>query len=368
MAAVASENKKKEQQEEVSLHVELLGRKFSSPFCNASGVMCSTADQLNAVLSSAAGSACTKSCTMEKRHGNPEPRYAAIEHGTINSMGLPNEGCEYYCNFAQERLNKKKLKTSSIAGTSRSSCSGQDADDKPLFISIAGLTFDEMINMAKMTAPLCAVSDDGGDGDASKLQQVTPMLCVNLSCPNVVGKAQVGYDFAALDAYLAAISAVHNNTATSFFGVKLPPYFDVSHFDQVAAILNKYDKVKFVTMINSVGNALAIDVDTETVVIKPKDGFGGLGGTYVLPTALANVNAFYRRCPNKLIIGCGGVSTGEHAFMHILAGASLVEIGSALAEGGVEVFQRISDELAALMKRKGYASVSEFRGKLKTIA
>lgn len=78
-----------------------------------------------------------------------------------------------------------------------------------------------------------------------------------------------------------------------------------------------------------------IDVEQEAVVIKPKDGFGGIGGDYVLPTALAtHVNAFYRRCPEKQIIGCGGVKTGEHVFMHLLAGASLVQVGTALYEEG----------------------------------
>lgn len=112
----------------------------------------------------------------------------------------------------------------------------------------------------------------------------------------------------------------------------MPPYFDIAHFDQAAAILNRYPTVAFVTCINSIGNALVIDTESESVVIKPKDGFGGIGGDYVLPTALANVNAFYRRCPEKLVIGCGGVKTGEHDF-HALARGSLAGSGRHGAAG-----------------------------------
>lgn len=80
---------------------------------------------------------------------------------------------------------------------------------------------------------------------------------------------------------------------TKPLGVKLPPYFDIAHFDQIASILNKFP-LAFVNSINSVGNGLVIDPDKEQVVIKPKEGFGGIGGEYIKPTALANVRAFIR--------------------------------------------------------------------------
>src|SRR3712207_6983595 len=58
------------------------------------------------------------------------------------------------------------------------------------------------------------------------------------------------------------------------------------HFDQAAAIFNQYP-LAFVNCVNSIGNGLVID--DEQVVIKPKNGFGGIGGDYIKPTALANV-------------------------------------------------------------------------------
>ena len=79
----------------------------------------------------------------------------------------------------------------------------------------------------------------------------------------------------------------------------------------MAEILNKFPLV-YVNSINSIGNGLYIDSDKEEVVIKPKGGFGGLGGEYVKPTALANVRAFAQRLkPEIKIIGTGGITCGK---------------------------------------------------------
>ncbi len=309
----------------MTLATTFLGQSFANPLMNASGVWCYDAPDLDDLKQSAAGAYVTKSCTLEQRAGNPEPRYRSTPLGSINSMGLPNLGYRYYLDYARQH----------------------DYSSKPLFMSVAGLSLADNLAMVR------AIRD-----------AATPaILELNLSCPNVPGKPQIAYDFAAMDEMLAAVCAEYDRP----FGVKMPPYFDIAHFDEAAAILNKYPQVAFVTCINSIGNALVIDTETETVLIKPKDGFGGIGGDYVLPTALANVNAFYRRCPDKKVIGCGGVKTGEQVFQHILAGAALVQVGTALHEQGPAIFARLTEELEALMAKKGYRSLADFYGKLKTL-
>ncbi|MBK9218298.1 MAG: dihydroorotate oxidase [Uliginosibacterium sp.] len=308
-----------------TLSTRFLGHSFASPLMNASGVYCLDVTELKALESSASGSLITKSCTLEARSGNPEPRYVATPLGSINSMGLPNRGYQYYLDYAKSF----------------------DYQRKPLFMSVAGLSLADNLKM------IAAIRDAA----------LPAIVELNLSCPNVPGKPQIAYDFSAMDQMLAAVTREY----TQPFGVKMPPYFDFAHFDEAAAILNRYPTVAFVTCINSIGNALVIDTETESVVIKPKDGFGGIGGDYVLPTALANVNAFYRRCPDKLVIGCGGVKTGEQVFQHLLAGASLVQVGTALQEEGEGIFARLNTELSIIMARKGYSSVESVRGKLKTL-
>jgi dihydroorotate dehydrogenase (fumarate) len=312
----------------VDLSVRALGLAFANPFMNASGVSGSTAPELAAMLASTSGAVVTKSCTCEFRQGNPEPRiYSAPTQGySINSMGLPNLGFDFYLDYA------------------RNFCGS-----KPLFFSMAGMTLEDNVDMARR---LCPVALEKG-----------VMLELNLSCPNLANKPQVAYDFESARKYIAAVSAVY----TAPLGVKLPPYFDIVHFDEIALILNAFPNVKFVTCVNSLGNGLMIDIDTEKVLIKPKAGFGGIGGKWILPTALANVRALSERCPDKMVIGCGGVVSGEEAFMHILCGATLVQIGTTLWDEGPGAFTRIQQELVAIMEKKGYTSVDQFRGKVKVI-
>jgi dihydroorotate dehydrogenase (fumarate) len=150
-------------------------------------------------------------------------------------------------------------------------------------------------------------------------------------------------------------------------GVKLPPYFDPAHHEIMGKVIGRC-QVDFLNLINSVGNGLVVDAERECVVIKPKGGFGGLGGPLIKPVALANVRAFYKIFEGKMpLIGTGGVVRGDDAFEHILCGASAVQIGTVLVEEGLGVFNRLEHELAALLEKKGYHSIEDCRGKLKEL-
>ncbi|MDT2621201.1 dihydroorotate oxidase [Lactococcus petauri] len=300
--------------------------KFANPFMNASGVHCMTIEDLQELEKSDAGAYITKSCTLEKREGNPSPRYVDLALGSINSMGLPNLGFNYYLDYVLEV---------------------QQNQDTPIFFSIAGMSPEENLEML----------------DSIQKSAFSGITELNLSCPNVPGKPQLAYDFQATEQLLEKVFAFFKKP----LGVKLPPYFDLAHFDQMADILNKFP-LTYVNSVNSVGNALYIDTEEEAVVIKPKNGFGGLGGQYIKPTALANVRAFYTRLkPEIQIIGTGGIETGQDAFKHLLCGASMLQIGTALHKEGSEIFTRIRRELQEIMDKKGYQSIDEFRGKLKSL-
>ena len=293
---------------------------------NASGVHCMTTTELVELEQSNAGAFITKSCTLNERAGNPEPRYFDVPLGSINSMGLPNRGFDYYLDYA---LNYEKQQT------------------QPLFFSIAGMSAAENLEMLTLI-------------EKSDFQGITEL---NLSCPNVPGTPQLAYDFEATEDLLQQVFA----RFTKPLGIKLPPYFDLAHFDQMAEILNQFP-LTYVNSINSIGNGLYIDPQKEAVVIKPKEGFGGLGGEYVKPTALANVRAFYTRLkPEIKIIGTGGIRNGQDAFEHLLCGATMLQIGTELHKEGPKIFDRITKELEQIMTEKGYRTIDEFRGKLKTI-
>ncbi|HCR3860724.1 TPA: dihydroorotate oxidase [Enterococcus faecium] len=314
----------------MSLETTFANHIFANPLMNASGVHCMTTQELDELAHSEAGAFITKSCTINERKGNPEPRYFDVPLGSINSMGLPNLGFSYYLEYA---LAYEKV---------------QENQNQPLFFSVAGMSVQENLEMLEK------IEKSGFNG-------ITEL---NLSCPNVPGKPQLAYDFEATYETLKEVFSIFSKP----LGIKLPPYFDFAHFDQMADILNQFP-LTYVNAINSVGNGLYIDTEQEAVVIKPKEGFGGIGGEYIKPTALANVRAFYTRLkPEIQIIGAGGIRTGQDAFEHLLCGASMLQIGTELHKEGPEIFSRIIKELTQIMSEKGYTSIDEFKGKLRTIS
>tara|TARA_Y100001933_G_scaffold264397_1_gene329810 strand:- start:3797 stop:4462 length:666 start_codon:yes stop_codon:yes gene_type:complete len=189
------------------------------------------------------------------------------------------------------------------------------------------------------------------------------LIEINLSCPNLPGKPQIGYDWDQMEDYIRKISEIN---LTMPWGIKLPPYFDPVHFGYASDIIKK-GNLSFITSINSIGNALWIDPYKEETIIHPKNGLGGLGGSYVKPTSLANVNSFYKELPNSIdIIGCGGISSGNDVWEYILCGASAVQIGTQLVKEGNKCFERISKELIPFFSQSNYKSWKDARGKLKT--
>ncbi len=308
----------------MDLSVTIAGVRFPACMMNAAGALCVTREELEALGRSRAGAIVTKSMTIEPRQGNPEPRYHGFPGGSINSMGLPNLG---YRAYAALIPGLKKF-------------------GKPVIASVAGLCEDDFITIAT------AINASAPD-----------LIEVNLSCPNIPGKPQIGYDLEASERLLKRVRKV----VSVPMGVKLPPYFDPAHHEQTSKVIERVG-VNFLSLINSVGNGLVVDPERETVVIKPKGGFGGLGGPLIKPVALANVRAFWKLFKGRLpIIGTGGVVSGSDIFEHLLCGATAVQVGTVLVEEGLSVFDRLQAELAAVLGKKGYSSPGACVGKLKEL-
>jgi len=308
----------------MDLSTVIAGVSFRTGLMNASGALCVTQAELETLGESDAGAIVTKSMTPLAREGNPLPRYVAIDGGSINSMGLPNLGYPAYAKI--------------IPGLKRF--------EKPVIASLAGLHPEDFLEGAR------ALNTAGPD-----------LIEVNLSCPNIPGKPQIGYDFEESERLLMALRDILRIP----FGVKLPPYFDPIHHKKIADVLQQIG-VAFVTVINSVGNTLVVDPEQERVVIKPKGGFGGLGGRIIKPVALANVRAFWKLWGDQIpIIGTGGVENGIDIFEHVLCGASAVQIGTVLVEEGVGVFTKLVREVSECLQRKGYSSLMACRGKLREL-
>ena len=265
---------------------------------NASGPRTGSSNALAKIAKSKAGAVLAKSATVDSQKGNPLPRtwnhdvpgdIDGLESmASLNSEGLPNSGIEYYIspNTIEESV-------------------GNSNNSKPYFVSISGKTLDDNLAMLKKIYEVSAMS-----GGKSKIDGVE----LNLACPNVIGKPIIAYDFDQMEGVLNQVSALPMFSGPNKMplGIKMPPYFDGPHFERAAAILNKYSAiVDYVASINTIGNALAIDVAAEMPVIKSKGGFAGLSGKAVKYTALANVKKMRDLLVDSIdVVGAGGVFTG----------------------------------------------------------
>lgn len=324
------------------ISTNIAGVDFETCIFNTSGPADVTLKELETIAKSKSSAITMKSCTLKPRVGNPEPRYADLEFGSINSMGLPNLGYKAYIKFTKilkDKYNQslrslpfEKLRTAGLK--------------KPVIASISGMTLEDNLIIFK--------AFNHSDVD---------LIEFNPGSPNTIGKPIIGYDFEEMDRLLKAVSKICQKP----LGVKLPAYFDLVHFEGIAKIIKKYP-VKFVTCVNSIGNGLAIDPYKEKPLIKPKGGLGGIGGKYIKFTALANVRRFYELFNDKIqVIGVGGVYSGIDAFEFILAGASAVQIGTAYLQKGPKVFENVQRELKDFMRKKKYKNIEDFRGKLREL-
>lgn len=313
-----------------SLHTNIAGIKLENCIYNASGPLCTMNYELDDLFLSDSGAVLTKSSTLNFNKGNDKPNYHSNSYGSINSNGLCNRGIDYYIEYG--KYSKKNI-----------------YKNKPYIISVCGLSVDDNLSIFRKL---------------NVNQNCFDLVELNLSCPNINLKSQVGYDYSSMEDLLSSISNIYDFS----FGVKLPPYFDDMMYSSVYDVISGFPNIKFLTSINSLGNGMLIDHINETTVIKPKNGYGGIGGTYCKPIALSNVHKFYKLFNNKIdIVGCGGITNSVDVFEMILAGASAVQIGTHYYENGIKNFTNLTSGLKHIMSEKKYFNINDFKGSLKYI-
>lgn len=306
----------------MDLSTEIMGVKLPFFVLNASGCRDDNLAQLKEIGKSKSGAILMKSCTIKKSLGNPLPRYFHNEYYSINSMGLPNPGYREYTKYPA------KLKKYG----------------KPVIASIAGNNVKDYTVMVK------AFQKSSAD-----------LIELDLSCPNVIGKPIIGYNFGLTE------KIIKKTTEASRIpiGLKMAPFLDLSFIDEMADIIKKYN-VAYIACINTLGNTMIINPETQKPVIKPKGGFGGLGGRAIKPVALGNVHAFYERLKGKIsIMGVGGIETGTDLFEFALAGANACQIGTMFIKEGTKIFDRMEKEFSEWLKKKGFKTAKSVVGKLK---
>ncbi len=307
------------------------------PITNASGPNSVTYEELERIARSAAGAVVTKSMTHCPRTGNPEPRlrsYLDNKIGSLNSMGLPNLGYHEYARLLP------KLKRFG----------------KPIIASIASAPCVHKLPPIEQYREIAVAMAKAG-ADALEL---------NLSCPNLE-EVPIAMDPPSVRAVLHAVT----RDVKIPIGVKLSPYNNVPKlFEEIARALLDFD-LAYVATINSEPLTLDIDLKTRTKVIRPNDGFGGLGGPAVLPIALAEVHRFYKFFQTHksqiTVWGVGGITKPEDAIKHFFSGASAVQIGTLLLWEGPQAFEKLWAGIQRWLQENGFSRVEEIIGQVREI-
>lgn len=140
------------------------------------------------------------------------------------------------------------------------------------------------------------------------------------------------------------------------FSVKLSP-----NWDEVIEVAKECESkgADVVTAIDSLGKGLHIDIDTKKPVLGGRSAW--LTGPFLKPFALDYVAALASSL-DVPVIGVGGVSSGEDAVEMILAGASAVQVCTAVMLRGVKIHERFMDSLREYLRKNGFEGLIEMRG------
>jgi dihydroorotate dehydrogenase (NAD+) catalytic subunit len=296
------------------LRTNLAGLALDNPTILASGILGFSAESMHRVIKGGAGAVVTKSVGLEPRMGYANPTVVQAKSGLINAMGLPNPGIDQY-------VDEIKYAKSLI--------------HSPLIVSVFGYSADEYATVAKKAVEAGA--------DAVEL---------NVSCPHVKQTgAEIGQNATLLYEVVSKVKAqVHKPVI-----VKLSPNVTDIVDLACAAVRGGADAL---TAVNTL-KAIAIDVETMLPVLSNVKG--GLSGPAVKPVALRCVYDL-REKVQVPIIGCGGIVDWRDAVEYFLAGASAVQVGTAIALEDTDVFQNINRGIEVYLRKKHYRSVKDIVG------
>lgn len=297
----------------VSLAVDIAGFKIRNPTMNAAGVLGISPSLLKRVYDSGAGAVITKSLGPVPRRGHPNPTVVSVAGGILNAMGLPNPSAEYFVD------ELKILKELGI----------------PVVASFFGGSVQEFAEMAYV------LSRAGVDA-----------LELNASCPNVA--EEMGMLAADAENIEKVTAAVKNETKLPVF-VKLSP--NVTNIKSIAKAA-EWGGADAITAVNTL-KGMVIDINFRRPVLA--NITGGLSGPAVKPVAIRCVYEVAQAVEIP-IIGSGGVTSGDDAIEYFLAGASAVEIGTAVMTHGMNVYKDVNRGIKKYLEENGFSSVKEVVG------
>lgn len=293
------------------LETSISGVKLENPLMLASGILDENGYSMKRILQEGAAAVVTKSIGKDERTGYRPPIVAEIPGGLLNAVGLANPGID---NFGEE------IRIALCAG-------------KPVIGSVFGATVEDFLLVSKKMQ----------DYGVSAVE-------LNLSCPHVLGVgSEVGSDPELVSEIVGELKAK----------LKVPVFAKLSpNVTDIVEIANAASGADGLVLINTV-RGMAIDIHARRPILS--NSYGGLSGK-----AIKNVGLRYvyqvKKETGMSIIGVGGIENSEDALEYIMAGASALQIGTALYNQGRSVFRKVASGILDFMNREGYNSISEMVG------
>ncbi|MCA9400098.1 MAG: dihydroorotate dehydrogenase [Candidatus Omnitrophica bacterium] len=306
-----------------NLSVKIGKLSFKNPITVASGTFAHAEKYYALEEVKRLGSIIPKTVTLYAQEGNPPPRIVETPSGMLNAIGIENPGVDV---FIKEKL--PKLKKIGV----------------PLIVSILGHGDDQFLKIIDQINPYVHTGSNTKDVCALEL---------NLSCPNLRHKTLVAQDAKAIS---RLIRKVKKRSKVPIFAKLTPNVTDIRPMVRAAEDAG----ADGVSLINTL-TAMVIDVEKRTSALG--NFTGGLSGPAIRPVAVHMVHQAYKTVKIP-IIASGGVMTAQDALQFIIAGASLVAVGTANFINPRAPLD-VLDGIEVYMKRHKIKTIKELHGSLK---
>lgn len=301
------------------LAVQVAGLDFPNPVGMAAGFD-KDAEVPDALIGLGFGFAEVGSITPLPQPGNPRPRLFRLEEdrAVINRMGFNNGGADAAARRLETRQGKPGIVGINIGAN-------KDSPDR----------IADYVTMTRKMAPLASY------------------LAVNISSPNTPGLRAL-QDEAALTGLLDAVIEACGETGPPVF-LKVAPDLEPADISAISQI--------------AIEKKLGALIVSNTTITRPPlrsrhagEG-GGLSGAPLRDLAQQRLRDFRKETGGQVpLVGVGGIATAEDAWARIRAGASLVQLYSAMVYEGPGIARSITRGLEKLMERDGFASIAEAIG------
>ena len=300
----------------VDLKVKIADLEIKNPVMTASGTSGFAEELMDFYDVSQLGAVLLKGTTLKNRDGNEYPRMAETASGMLNAVGLQNRGIDYFIKNIYPRIKDY---------------------DTPLIINVNGSTVEEYIEVTEKVNELDKI----------------PAIELNISCPNVKeGGMAFGVTCPGAEMVTKEVRKVYSKTLI----VKLSP--NVTDITAIA----KAVEGQGADSVSLVNTFLGMAIDAEKRIPLLSTITGGLSGPAIKPIALRMVWQVYNAVKIP-VIGIGGIMNATDAIEFMLAGATAIQVGTAIFKDPFIPIQ-IIDGIKDYMRRHNIQHVSDLTGAL----